>query len=399
MLLRVTLAVSLFLFVSLAASQPTRPEAPPEIERIAIVGHGIAFDSKMRRIPIDVKTIRSMQSSLLGVLAKSRLTGQPGIQSFAARIESAMAKARSEEEKAILTGILIRRQLEGADQRARAAYDWRNNFLIERSRSLLDRRFNGRYQISETVLRLLREGGLILAATQTAYMSECRGQDVPVPPNFSMSSPGAWVNRGNLTYNILSPGDSAQVWTWTDPARRGACVALPRDGGGPGTLAGIICQSATTGKACFWDNLTRANPTRRVPPATETMVIRDLQDGKTLDVGAPCTGCHTGNNVFLMSPDDSTWAKLMRGPLPDTTNFSTIYEPQANTVAGGPRYTPIAHASWVNPALTTGCAGSCHGSPSGTVQGIWSGLPAAQKPQMPPACATGGNFRNCYDTP
>ena len=398
MLHRLALAVSLLLFVSLAASQPSRPEAKPEIERIAIVGHGLAFDSKMRSIPIDLKTIQAMQESLRAVLAKARLTQRPGIQSFEARIESAMAQARTGEERAMLTGILLRRQLESADKRVRLTYDWRNNFLIERSRSLLDRRLRGQYVISEAVLQLLREGGLILTATETGYMGECRGEDVPVPPNFSMSKPGAWENQGNLTKNMLSPGNAAQVWTWTDPHRRGACVALPRDGGGPGTLAGIICQSATTGKACFWDNLTRANPTRRVPPATETMVIRDLQDGRTLDVGAPCTGCHTGNNVFLMSPDDPTWAELMRGSLA-ATNFSTIYEPQANTVANGPRYTPIAHASWVNPSLTVGCAGSCHAAPSSSIQSLWSGLPAAQRPQMPPACATGGDYRNCYDTP
>jgi hypothetical protein len=398
MLHRLALAVSLLLFVSLAASQPSRPAEKPDIERIAIVGHGLAFDSKMRRIPIDLKTIRSMQESLRAVLARSRLAGQPGIQSFAARVESAMAQARSDEERAMLTGVLLRRQLESADKRVRGVYDWRNNFLIERSRALLDIRYRGQYRISESVLQLLREGGLILAAVETGYMSECRGEDVPVPPNFSMASPGAWQNQGNLSKNMLNPGRPAQVWTWTDPNRRGACVALPREGGGPGTLAGIICQSATSGKACFWDNLTRANPTRRVPPATETMVIRDLQDGRTLDVNQPCTGCHTGNNVFLMAPDDPTWAKLMRGALA-STNFSTIFEPQANTVAAGPRYTPIAHASWVNPPLAIGCAGSCHAAPSGTIQGIWSGLSPAQQPQMAPACATGGDYRNCYDTP
>lgn len=399
MLHRVALAASLLLFVSLAASQPSRPSEKPEIERIATVGHGLAFDSKMRPIPIDLKTIRAMQDSLRRVLAKTRLTGQPGIQSFAARVESATAQSRSEEEKAMLTGVLIRRQLESADKRLRTAYDWRNNFLIERSRALLDRRSGGRYQLSDMVLRLLREGGLlIITAIETGYMGECRAQNVPVPPNFSMSKPGAWVRQGNLTYNMLDPGDPAEVWTWTDPARRGACVALPRDDGGPGTFAGIICQSASTGKACFWDNLTRANPTRRIPAATETMVIRDLQDGKTLDVNAPCTECHTGNNVYLMSPDDPTWAKLLRGALP-ATNYSTVFEPQAATVAGGPRYTPIAHAIWVNPALTIGCSGSCHAAPSTSVQNLWSALPAAQRPPMPPTCATGGDFRNCYDTP
>jgi hypothetical protein len=397
MLHRIALAAALALFVSIAASQPTRADQPPEIERIALVGHGLAFDSKMKSIPIDLTTIRSMQGSLGAVLAKAGLADQPRHRAFTARIHAAMKQARSEEERALLTGVLLGRQLEMADKRVRALYDWRNRFLIERSRSLLDRRFRGQYQISEAVLRLLREGGLILSAVETGYMGECRAQGVPVPPNFSMTKPGDWVNQGDLAYNILNPGDPAEVWTWTDPGRRGACVALPRDNGGPGSVAGIICQSATTGKACIWDNLTRANPTRRIPAATETMVIRDLQDGRTLDVNQPCTACHTGNNVFLMSPDDPTWAKLMRGPM-TAGNFSTIFEPQVNTTAAAPRYTPIAHASWVNPPLTVGCAGSCHGSPSSAIQTRWSALPAGQKPPMPPACA-GGNFRNCYSTP
>jgi hypothetical protein len=397
MLHRVALAASLTLFVSIAASQPMGPAKPLEIDRIARIGHGMAFDSKMRTIPMDLKTIQSMQDSLRERVGRNRLADRPGAKTFAARVEAAIAQARNPEERLLLTGVLIGRQLETADKRLRDSYEWRNRFLIERTRALLERRFEGRYRISEAVLRLLREGGLIVTAIETGYMSECRAAGVPVPPDFSMSKPGAWVNQGDLTYNILDPGDPAEVWTWTDPARRGACVALPRDDGGPGTFAGIICQSATTGKACFWDNLTRADPTRRIPAATETMVIRNLQDGRTLDVNAPCTECHTGNNVFLMSPDDETWAKLMRGPL-TSGNFSTIFEPQANTVAGGPRYTPIAHASWVNPALTIGCAGACHASPSAAVQARWSGLPPAQRPPMPPLCA-GGDFRNCYDTP
>jgi hypothetical protein len=93
-----------------------------------------------------------------------------------------------------------------------------------------------------------------------------------------------------------------------------------------------------------------------------------------------------------MSPDDPTWAKLMRGPLdgtqPTPRTFTTIVEPQTNS-PGGPRYTPIAHASWVNPPLALGCAGVCHGAPS----------TAINSPPMPPACATGGNYRNCYGTP
>jgi hypothetical protein len=406
MLHRMALIGAMALFVTIAACRTmTMPPGQLEIDRIAIVGHGIAFDRNMRAIPMDLRTIESMQGSLRDALGRSsRFGGQDG--GFTANITAAIAANRSPEERALLTGALINWQLERAGRQVLETYGWRNRFLTERTRALLDRRGGGRYDLSEALRRLLRDGGLIFPAVETGYMSECRAQSVPVPPNFSMTTPGAWVNRGDLTYNILNPGMPAQVWTWTDPARvrgggnggpgaRGACVALPRDDGEPGSFAGIICQSATTGRACFWDNLTRADPTRRVPPATETMVISELQDGRTLDEGEPCTGCHTGNNVFLMSPDDETWAQLMRPPLP-AGNFTTIFEPQADTVAGGPRYTPIAHASWTNPALASGCSGVCHGAPSAAVQRRWSELPVGQRPPMPPACATPGGFRNCY---
>ena len=401
---RIALATGLALFIALAGCKPAVPppsSGRPEIERIAVVGHGLAFDSKMQPIPIDLKTIRSMQASLRQALAGRKLDLNDDAKAFAARIEAAMAQSKSEEERALLASALINRQLERADRQVRAVYDWRNRFLAERARSLIDRRFRGRYVISEALLRLLREGGLLLPRFDTAYMSDCRAESVPVPPDFSMTLATGWIRQGDLVHNILSPGGQASVWTWADPARRGACIALPRDNGGPGSVAGIICQSATTGKACIWDNMARGDM-RRIPAATETLVIRNLQDGRTLDEGAPCTECHTGNNVFLMSPDDPTWAKLMRGPLtgpqPSPRTFTTVVEPQTDS-PGGPRFTPIAHASWVNPPLTAGCGGACHAGPNAEVQSRWAVIPPDQRSRMPPLCATGGNYRNCYGTP
>lgn len=401
MLHRLALAGMIALTVVVVACRTTTFEPGQlEIDRIAVVGHGTAFDENMREMPMDIATIQSMQESLRDALGKPGRFGRNG-NGFAADIEKAIASAGRPEERALLTGVLINWQLERADRRLREPYGWKNRFLTERTRALLDLRERGRWVPSEALKRLLREGWIPLSLAQTDYMAECRAQDVPVPPNFSMRNPRSWVNQGNLTRNMLKPGEGAQVWTWTDPARRGACVALPReyrppgssspqDIGGPGSVAGIICQSATTGKACFWDNLSREDPGGRIPAATETLVIRNLQDGRTLDVNEPCTRCHTGNNVFLMAPDDATWAKLMRGPM-TAGNFSTVFEPLANTVADGPRYTPIAHAEWVNPPLRRGCAMSCHGMPSASVQ-------ALTRPPMPPACA-GGNFRNCYAMP
>lgn len=405
-----TSALALVLAVSACKRAPPPPPAAgqPEIERIAIVGHGYAFDSKMQTIPMDLKTIRSMQESLRTALAGARLAEDDKSRAFAARIDAAMAQTKSEEERALLTAALLNYQVERADKRVRETYGWRNRYLAERARGLLDRQAAPQAVIHESVLRLLREGGLIVESVfDTAYMDDCRAQSVPVPPNFSIATPGEWVHQGSLAFNILggketdTPPDPADVWTWTDPDRRGACIALPRDNGGIDSLTGIICQSSTTGNACFWDNLNRTDRTRRIPSATETMVIRELQDGRTLDAGPACTGCHTGNNVFLISPDDPTWVKVLKGldgDHPDPPTFTTVVESQTDPLSG-PRYTPIAQAGWVNPPLTAGCSGSCHAAPSEMLQTRFFRIHRARRNGMPAPCATGNDYRNCYGTP
>jgi hypothetical protein len=403
MLHRIALVGALSLFVVISACRTTTTPAALEIDRIAIVGHGIAFDRKMRPIAIDLKTIRSMQQSLSATL-RSQSAEVPDDRGFIATVERAIAGSQVEEVQTLLYGTLINWRLERAVPRVRDRYRWRNNFLLERVRGLLDERNGGRFNPSDALKRILLDGGVLATVPgDTGYMTECRAARVPVPPNFTMA-PGLWANQGNLTSNILRPGKPAAVWTWTDPLQRGACVALPRDDGGGGSFTGIICQSAVTGKACFWDNLTRDDPTRRIPAASETMVISALQDGRTLDEGEACTDCHTGNNVFLMSPDDSTWAKLTRGPL-TASNFTTVIEPQMDTTEDGPRYTPVAYDSWVNPPLELGCSGVCHGRPSEKLLKLIKALPAASPLPMPPACAKdpdgpdGLDYRDCYKSP
>src|SRR5687767_4530782 len=241
MLHRIALAAGLASLVTIAACRPAQPPPPepdkqPEIERIAIVGHGIAFDAKMQDIPIDLKTIQSMQGSLREALAGAKLDDDAGARAFAAKVEAAMAEVKSEEERALLTGALLNYQLDRADKRVRETYGWRNRYLAERARGMLDRRAGGQAVIHESILQLLREGRLILdVAFDTGYMAECRAESVPVPPNFSIARPGEWVHQGALTFNILGPGTAsnppapADVWTWTDPDQPGACIALPRE--------------------------------------------------------------------------------------------------------------------------------------------------------------------------
>jgi hypothetical protein len=225
--------------------------------------------------------------------------------------------------------------------------------------------------------------------TDTDYMGACRKRRVPVPPDWSETGGGGWSLQGNLRSgtNLLRPNQDAFVWTYSDPIRKGACIALPREGG----QAGFICQSARTGSACFWDNKLRSDGPDADPidwRGGTVLRIAELQDATELREN--CTACHRGDNVFLMSPDDPTWEKVMRGTLVTTpgSTFSTRLEDSTDQRGGHPRYVPSARAGWENPVFPVGCAGVCHENP---VLGF-SGMPL-----MPPGCAlTGTDPANCY---
>lgn len=237
---------------------------------------------------------------------------------------------------------------------------------------------------------------------ETAYMSECRSQGVPIPPNWSVNTT-KWKNHGNIrNSNLLDPGVDATVWSWTDPVVRGACIALPRAGsatpGARGGLAGIICQNADTGAACFWDSRWRdaANPMRQMPTinwANSTLIIAQLKDATNITESGSgvCTECHRGNNVFLISPDHAAWGDVMRGQLPTTpgSRFTTRLFGSGDIQGGHPRYMPLSgqRPGWSNLFQAGGCGLACHESPA---------LGFATRPSMPPACATNGDAENCY---
>jgi hypothetical protein len=238
----------------------------------------------------------------------------------------------------------------------------------------------------------------------TPYMASCRAQGVPIPPDWAETGT-AWVKQGNLNTNgggsnLLQGATDAFVWTYTDPTVRGACIALPRGSGATGSLAGIICQGAVTGKACFWDNQLKIDPTAILGWAGKKLEIAKLVDGINFaaggNVGGRCTSCHSGNNVFLISPDDSTWAKVLRGPLnggPSGGKFTT----QVNSG----RYTPLPVATnFVNTVSSgTNCGAACHELPPSTIRSMRdtvNSIPPPNRMPMPPSCIAGSG---CIGTP
>lgn len=254
----------------------------------------------------------------------------------------------------------------------------------------------GAGRISRIALVSLSLLSIPCLAVDTPYMAACRAQGVPIPPDWAESGT-PWIYQGNLRTgtNLLQPGADAFVWTYSDPDRRGACIALPRGTGSPGSLAGFICQSATTGTACFWDNMPKNDQRPGILGwKGVTLKISELADGSNLTgVTGNCPVCHRGDNVFLISPDDPVWTKVLRGPLVTDSNstFTTNVESSSDNQGGHPRYVPLSGLSgprpgWTNPYKAGDCAGSCHENPV---------LEFSNRPSMPPVCAV-DSVENCY---
>lgn len=208
------------------------------------------------------------------------------------------------------------------------------------------------------------------------YMASCRAKGVPIPPNWKASS-SEWESHGHLKTILLTPNNLekvdeatfASVWSYAPPDVRGACIALGRSGGS----FQIICQSATTGYACFWGNDPTSPRTSWSPEIIEVPIasLRDPLQGFAPDT-VPCTECHRGNNAFLYAPDDPTWATVLR-PEHVRPTFTTRVEQSSHhgqltfgaTTTTYPRFIPIGGKAMPlnNPLPTTpGCSGSCHES-------------------------------------
>jgi len=208
------------------------------------------------------------------------------------------------------------------------------------------------------------------------YLGSCRAKGVPIPPDWKPSS-SAWERHGNLNTILLTSNtldqasvdhtSFASIWSYASPAVRGACIALGRNGGS----FQVICQSATTGHACFWGNDPSSPHTSWTPETAELQMalLHDPVQGFAPGT-VPCTECHRGNNAFLVAPDDPTWAMVLR-PEHARPTFTTRVEQSSQhgqltfgaTTITYPRFIPIGGKSVVlsNPLpTTTGCSGSCH---------------------------------------
>lgn len=249
------------------------------------------------------------------------------------------------------------------------------------------------------------------------YLESCRAKGVPIPPDWNASS-SDWERHGNLHTILLTPNTLekvtvdettfASVWSYASPDVRGACIALGRSDGS----FQIICQSATTGYACFWRNDPRSPGTRWTPETAHVSIasLRDPVQGFAAGT-VPCTECHRGNNAFLYGPDDPTWATVLR-PAHERPTFTTRVEQSSHhgtltfgaTTMTYPRFIPVGGKSVAlnNPLPTTpGCSGSCHEShfeileKNHTVEG-YVRIPRPMGPNCAANSPPDDPARNCY---
>lgn len=210
----------------------------------------------------------------------------------------------------------------------------------------------------------------------TAYMKICRANAVPIPPDWK-SSASEWERHGNLSTILLTPNHLdkvqadnttfASVWSYASPTVRGACLALGRNGG----AFQVICQSATTGHACFWGNDPSQTSSHWTPETAEVTMasLSDPEQGFAPGTVA-CTECHRGTNAFLVAPDDPTWATVLR-PAQARPTFTIRVEQSSPPEQAGPGGIPITNPRFLpiggktvalkNPLPTIpGCSGACH---------------------------------------
>jgi hypothetical protein len=210
-----------------------------------------------------------------------------------------------------------------------------------------------------------------------AYIAECQANGVPIPPDVGSNQWTLSTFNGNDKFPQLPSGSTAnppgnngelflptgaQVYVYKSNAPEGMCVALPRSsnpGGGSSNtiiLDGVICLGKTTSKVCFWDNQVPDGPGNPGPPfqfaeGTVTPISQfaggaDLLGGS----GGVCTGCHAGENPYIMHPG----TPLSRDAFP---SFPTMADNW---------YDPLVHPNWpqnagpINQALVPAACSGCH---------------------------------------
>lgn len=347
------------LFVGACGDRKAAGQAEIPAERIAHAYHGMLLNKDLKEIKLDSSLITEMQDSMIDDVLKAG--NEETRKNGAALVKEVLSAEKLDGNTSILikSGI-IGKLLEQAPDTLKAKYAWRHALIRSRLRELIDSSVV--LELRPEILELLRRRGIFdhifVPGLESAYVADCRASRVPIPPDWGNAQ---WLFRRDLEpqYDFLS-GGGTKVYTYNDV--NGVCFALPRSSSG---LMGIICQSESTGKACFWDNIDSTTG-RRVDWRTSPVVIANLQNGS--DLAENCTECHRGKNVFLIHPGSALDVPLDIDP--------------------SIRYTPIGQSAWSNPGPLFSSPGiacyTCHEIPVPSRSYCDVVLATAARTTMPP---------------
>ena len=334
----------------------TNPQQPKTLQLSDLQDsyYGKVYDLQNKPIDLPVDKIPNLQAELKKEIATA-LT--PSTQELYQQIENdfkKQLKTSNHFDSLIFNNALIGSMLAEAKTTPKMRPIWQKHHQILRQQTF-ERLppFNAR--TIEALLRFLRENdlyrhvGLSDRLERGSYIRQCQDAGVPIPPDWGS---GDWDYQGIQSRTFISNNLDTEVWAYEDPHVDGSCMALPRKtSSGSIQLLGIICQSDTTGKACFWDNVDGDTGARLTGSSATNMQISELQNGNTLSEN--CTQCHRGKNVFLIHPNETI----------DISRNGYDTDPQI-------RYTPLSsQAAWQNPtphdAQGSGpLCSTCHEIPS-----------------------------------
>lgn len=191
-----------------------------------------------------------------------------------------------------------------------------------------------------------------LQGGDTAYMEKCRKLGVPIPPPWGDAKWKPLVTLASSRIFALDPRLKTTLYTYDD-GKGGVCAALPRLNGAEIAALGMICQSPGA-NACFWDNVERqvsmdAKGRRFQAKINVPSRIRPeiMADGDSLVEN--CSGCHRGDNVFIIHEDTD----MTRIP---NSGTSQTYKPVS------------AQAGWGNPEAANVVAPTCYNGDCHKVQ-------------------------------
>lgn len=358
-----------------------RDKIPPA-DWIEIAYHGLVLDANLDVIEMNSENVSRMQESLFSILHAS--ARERAIQRFGADPGQLLSVPglHGQERLAVGTAVL-NALLAASDPELQERYAWRHQLIRRGAEDQIDW---SAPVLRPKVLQKVQEYKIppswymppSTAAESTTpgsqYVAQCRAAGVPIPPDWPDAQ---WINQGPLAFLFVTNWYEAEVHTYKDPAVPGVCYAMPRrNSSGSIQHLEIICQSDTTGKACFWENRTLKG--KLLTGVALSLDIESISNGSTL--AETCTACHRGDNAFNIHP-------------------GTALDLKRATVVGGPydtdpavRFTPIGQAHWSNPGSLTlpppppgqrSCT-TCHGLPKTSGFYCRSVLANAAQATMPP---------------